>query len=319
MTKTSLFSLSLTLLGTMISYGEKPAPQPSATSSLSSTEAVYGKIDQREVKIYTLSNAQGVKAQISEYGANLVSLYLPDRDGKSEDVTLGYDTLKGWRSNTSYFGATVGRYGNRISHGQFSLDGNHYQLATNNDPGGIPCSLHGGVVGFDKVVWDSKLVNQPGRVGVELRYTSKDGEEGFPGTLKTKVTYWLTDKNELIWEAEATTDQATPVNIVHHTYWNLTGKPKQTINRHLLQLEADNYLPTNKGLIPTGKIEPVTGTPMDFTKATAIGQRVNQDFEALKFGGGYDHCWVLREKGNKLKLAATLYDPGRLLRMSLNA
>lgn len=288
-------------------------------ASLSMLEDVYGVSGDREVKIFTLSNAQGLKARISEYGAILVSLEVPGRDGQVEDVTLGYDTLDGWKSNTSYFGSTVGRYGNRIANGKFTLDGKDYKLETNNDPGGVPCALHGGLVGFDKVVWQGRSVSKPGMGGVELSYTSQDGEEGYPGTLKVKVTYWLTDNNELIWEAEATTDKATPVNIVHHTYWNLSGKAGQSINGHELQLESDDYLPTDIGLIPTGKILPVAGTPMDFTAATAIGKRVNQNFQALKFGGGYDHCWVLR-KGEGVKLAATLYDPvsGRVMEILTN-
>ncbi|MCP5538510.1 MAG: galactose mutarotase [Akkermansiaceae bacterium] len=276
--------------------------------------ASYGNIDGQEVKIYTLTNTKGMKARISEYGAILVSLEVPDKDGKPADVTLGYDTLEGWQSNTSYLGSTVGRYGNRIAHGKFSLDGKDYTLATNNDPGGIPCALHGGKVGFDKVVWKGEAVSKDGAQGVSLSYTSKDGEEGYPGTLKVTVAYWLTENNELIWQASATTDKATPVNIVHHSYWNLTGDPNNTINNHILKLEADHFLPTNAGLIPTGDIAPVAGTPMDFTAPTAIGKRVNEDTEALKLGGGYDHCWVLR-KGEGVRLAATLRDPssGRVM------
>lgn len=308
-----LMSLVIACSWITMSCGKKSAvnaPEPL-------TEEVYGLSGDRKVKIYTLSNSEGMKARISEYGAILVSLEVPDRDGRIEDVTLGYDTLDGWKSNTSYFGSTVGRYGNRIANGKFSLDGKEYKLATNNDPGGIPCALHGGVVGFDKVIWEGKPVSKVGAEGVELSYTSQDGEEGYPGTLKVKVTYWLTDKNELVWEVEAATDKATPVNIVHHSYWNLSGKPEKSINDHRLQLEADHYLPTDIGLIPTGEIAPVAGTPMDFTAAKAIGERVNQDSQDLKFGGGYDHCWVLREgqKGEVIKLAATLHDPlsGRVM------
>ena len=271
--------------------------------------AVYGKMpDGREVKIFTLNNAKGMTAKVTEYGAILVSLEVPDVKGKKADVTLGYDDLAGWLTNTNYFGSTVGRFGNRIAHGKFKLEGKEYSLATNNSPGGIPCHLHGGVKGFDKVLWSGKPVNKKGARGVQLTYVAKDGEEGYPGNLTTHVTYWLTDDNELIWEVDATTDKATIVNPAHHSYWNLSGDPTTSINDHVLQIKADGYLPTDKGLIPTGKIDKVEGTPMDFRKPTAIGSRVDQKFEALEFGGGYDHCWVLNEtKG--LHSAAIVKDP----------
>lgn len=277
-------------------------------------EEIYGKIDNRDVKIFTLTNSNGLEAKVTEYGAILVSLVVPDRNDQLKDVTLGYDTLDGWLTNTSYFGSTVGRYGNRIADGKFTLDGKEYDLAKNNDPGGIPCHLHGGKVGFDKVLWTGKSTSMDGAQGVILTYTSKDGEEGYPGNLSVQVTYWLTENNELIWQVEATTDKATPVNIVHHSYWNLSGNPTETINDHQLKLEADQYLPTNTGLIPTGDLAPVSDSPMDFTSSTTIGKRVNDDFQALKLGAGYDHCWVLRDnKGTSL--AATLYDPssGRMM------
>lgn len=271
--------------------------------------AVYGKMnDGREVKIFTLTNARGLTARVTEYGAILVGLEVPDKQGHLADVTLGYDTLAGWLTSPSYFGATVGRFGNRIAHGKFTLDGKEYTLATNDHPGGIPCHLHGGLKGFDKVLWHGEPVRKTGARGVALTYASKDGEEGYPGTLPVKVTYWLTDANELVWETEATTDKPTVINLAHHTYWNLTGDPTKSINDHELMLAADSYLPTDKGLIPTGKKEPVAGTPMDFRKPTAIGSRVSADFEALKFGGGYDHCWVLRE-GKGVRLAAVVKDP----------
>jgi aldose 1-epimerase len=275
-------------------------------------EEIFGKMpDGKEVKIFTLTNKNGLEAKVTEYGAILVSLKVPDKAGKLADVTLGYDTLEGWLSNTSYLGATVGRFGNRIKDGKFTLDGKEYTLATNNDPGGIPCHLHGGVKGFDKVLWTGKAA---GDNAVEFTYLSKDGEEGYPGNLNVKVTYTLTDDNELKWEAEATTDAPTIVNIVHHTYWNLTGDASNSINGHELTLKAPQYLPTNAGLIPTGEIAPVAGTPMDFTTPQVIGSRVDQDFEALKLGGGYDHCWVL-EKGEGVRLAARLKDPqtGRVM------
>jgi aldose 1-epimerase len=271
--------------------------------------AVYGKLDDgREVKIFTLTNASGLTAKVMEYGAILVGIEVPDCHGKKADVTLGFDTLAGWMNNKNFFGATVGRFGNRIAHGKFSLDGKEYTLATNNHPGDIPCHLHGGVVGFNRVLWHGEPVRKEGARGVALTYTSKDGEEGYPGTVQVKVAYWLNDANELIWETQATTDKATVINLAHHTYWNLSGDPTKPITDDLLMLAADFYLPTDKGLIPTGEVAPVAGTPMDFRTPTAIGARVNADFEPLKFAGGYDHCWILR-KGVGVRLAAVVKDP----------
>ena len=277
--------------------------------------AVYGKLnDGREVKIFTLTNAKGLTARITEYGAILVGLEVPDSKGAKADVTLGCDTLAGWLTCTSYFGASVGRFGNRIAHGKFTLDGKEYTLATNNSPGGIPCHLHGGLRGFDKVLWTGAPVRKAGARGVALTYTSKDGEEGYPGTLQVKITYWLTDANELVWEAEATTDKPTVINLAHHTYWNLSGDPTKPITGETLMLAADAYLPTDAGLIPTGVLAPVAGTPMDFRTPTTVGARINDAFEALKLAGGYDHCWVLR-KGPGVRLAAVVKDlsSGRIM------
>ncbi len=266
----------------------------------------YGSMpDGRTVELYTLTNANGLKATLTNYGAILVSLEVPDRDGKLADVTLGYDSLEGWLSNTSYFGSTVGRYGNRIAKGKFTLDGKTYTLATNNGEN----HLHGGIKGFDKVLWDAKPIKRPGAVGTEFTYTSLDGEESYPGNLRATVTYLLTNKNELRIEFKATTDKPTIVNLVHHSYWNLTGDPKNTILDHDLMLVADQFLPVDETLIPTGELRPVADTPFDFTKLTRIGARINADNEQLKYGKGYDHCWVLRNQTGKVALAATLYDP----------
>ena len=275
----------------------------------------YGSMpDGKRVKVYTLTNKNGLTAKVIEYGAILISMETPDKSGELADITHGYDNLEGWLTNTSYFGATVGRFGNRIKDGKFTLDGKDYKLATNNEPGGIPCALHGGLKGFDKVLWSGKATADN---GVEFSYTSKDGEEGYPGNLTVKVAYSLNDENELKWEAKATTDAPTVLNIVQHTYWNLSGDPTTTINDHILTLNADGYLPTDAGLIPTGKIGPVAGTPMDFTKPTAIGKRVDAEFEALKLGGGYDHAWVLKT-GKGMHLAAKVTDPksGRVMEIA---
>ena len=294
----------------------------STRSSSSVFEAVYGQMpDGTEARIFTLTNANGMEAKVTEYGAILVSITAADKDGNFADVTHGYDTLEGWLTNTSYFGATVGRFGNRIANGKFTLEGREYTLATNNDPGGIPCALHGGIKGFDKVLWKGESFENETNRGVKLTYVSADGEEGYPGTLTTMVTYTLTDNDELIWEASATTDASTVLNVVHHSYWNLSGDATTSINDHELTLHADHYLPTDAGLIPTGEVAPVAGTPMDFTTANVIGARVEKDFEALKLGAGYDHAWVLSgEKDGDLTRAARLKDPetGRVMTISTN-
>ncbi len=293
--------------------------KPGAASATNSKIPVdpFGKLpDGREAKLFTLTNKNGLRAKITDLGATLVSMEVPDKAGKLADVTHGFDSPDGYLSDGNpYFGATVGRFGNRIRDGKFTLDGKEFTLATNNEPGGIPCHLHGGKVGFNKVMWTGEA-NEAAN-SVTFTYVSKDGEEGYPGTLTTKVTYTLTDADELKWEVAATTDAPTILNIVHHSYWNLSGDPATSINDHVLMLDADRYLPTNAGLIPTGVLAPVAGTPMDFTKPTAIGDRVGADFEALKLGGGYDHAWVLTPKPG-VRLAARLKDPksGRVLEIS---
>ncbi|MDQ8189765.1 aldose epimerase family protein [Roseibacillus persicicus] len=300
-TITASFSLSILFL---TSCEKKTEPQ----AHRHVTEATYGTMsDGREVYLFTLTNESGMTAKVTEYGAILVGVEVPDRNGKTADITHGYDSLEGWLTNTSYFGSTVGRYGNRIAKGRFSLGGRTFNLATNNDPGGLPCALHGGIKGFDKVLWSGEMTSD-GR-GVELTYLSKNGEEGYPGELKAVVTYSLNDENELTWQARATvTGSATPVNIVHHSYWNLSNDRMSTINDHLLTLNADHFLPTDAGLIPTGEIRAVEGTPFDFTEASPIGERLKTENESLSLGGGYDHCWVLTKKDG-LRHAATLHDP----------
>jgi aldose 1-epimerase len=270
----------------------------------------YGTLeDGREVSLFTITNKNGMIARVTNFGAILVGLEVPDKDGNLADVTHGYDTLDAWIADTAYFGATVGRYGNRIAHGKFSLNGEEYTLATNNDPGGIPCHLHGGEVGFNKVLWEATKVARPDANGVKLTYVSQDGEEGYPGELTTVVTYWLNDRNELIWEAKATVNgKATPVNIIHHSYWNLSGDPMSSINDHELTVDAEYFLPTDKGLIPSGYFAPVADSPFDFNTATAIGARINEPHVGLVLAGGYDHCWVL-DDSTKVRFAASLHDP----------
>lgn len=278
---------------------------------------IYGTLpDGRDVRIFTLRNSRGLVAKVMEYGAILVSLEMPDNAGNTADLTHGYDTLDGWLSNSNYFGATVGRFGNRIKHGRFELNGIPYALATNNQPGGIPCHLHGGLNGFDKVLWSGRTTENN---SVEFTYRSLNGEEGYPGSLDVNVTYSLNDENELHWEATAKTDAPTIINMVHHPYWNLSGDPTRSINDHELTLNAKHYLPTDEGLIPTGEIAAVDGTPMDFTKPCAIGSQMDADFMPLQIANGYDHCWVL-EKCNAPRPAARLRDPitGRVMELFTN-
>ena len=272
----------------------------------------FGKTpDGQQVRLYTLTNAKGLEARIMTYGAIVVSLRVPDKKGQMDDVVLGYDNLDSYVKNSPYFGAIVGRYGNRIGKGKFPLDGTTYdKLAINNGEN----HLHGGIKGFDKVVWADEPLQRANMVGVKLRYLSKDGEEGYPGNLKAAVTYFLTNDNELRIEYEATTDKATPVNLTHHGYWNLTGGQRDILG-HVLTLNADKFTPVDKGLIPTGELTPVKGTVMDFTKPTPIGARIEDKYEQLQFGGGYDHNWVLVNGSKELNLAARLYEPtsGRLM------
>ena len=270
----------------------------------------FGKTgDGTPVEIYTLTNAKGIKLRAMTYGATVVSLETPDRQGRSADIVLGHNTLAEYLKGTPYFGAIVGRYGNRIAHGKFTLAGKTYTLATNNEPGGMPCSLHGGVKGFDKVVWRAEGLTKAGAQGVKFSYLSKDGEEGYPGNLNLSVTYWLTDDNDWRIEYTATTDKATPVNVTQHSYFNLKGEGNGDILGHELTFKAAKITPVTAGLIPTGELRPVKGTPFDFTTPHSIGERVNSTDEQMKFGGGYDHNWVLDSQNGSLALAAIVHEP----------
>jgi len=267
-------------------------------------ESVHGG----KVELYTLSNKNGMKVAIMTYGAAVVDLIVPDRNGKPADVSLGFDNAKSYTSDVPYFGAIVGRYGNRIAKGEFTLEGKTYKLATNNGPN----HLHGGKRGFDKYIWDSEIVKSP-EASVRFSRVSKDGEEGYPGDLKMAVTYTLTDKNELEISYLATTDKPTVVNLTNHTYFNLAGAGNGSILNHELMIPADRYTPVDANLIPTGELKSVTNTPMDFRKMTAIGARIKE------VGGkpiGYDHNYVLNKKPfESRKLAAEVYEPtsGRVM------
>ena len=257
-----------------------------------------------EVFLYTLRNKNGMEARITNYGGIVVSLIVPDRNGKSADIVLGFDSLSSYIKDSPYFGALIGRYGNRIWKGTFELNGTSYKLAVNNGEN----HLHGGVKGFDKVVWSvDEQQSNPGK-SLVLSYLSKDGEEGYPGNLSVRVVYSVTDSNELKIEYSATTDKPTVVNLTHHSYFNLAGAGNGNILDHELFINAGRFTPVDKGLIPTGELKSVKGTPMDFTAATAIGARIGDSYDQLKNGGGYDHNWVLDKTANTFGLAARAYE-----------
>jgi aldose 1-epimerase len=270
----------------------------------------FGKMpDGKPVEIFTLRNAGRTEIRAITYGGIITSLRVPDRNGHVDDVVLGFDRLDGYLEDHPFFGAIIGRYGNRIAKGQFSLNGQTYRLATNNGPN----HLHGGTKGFDKVLWNAKPVAE--KNAITFSRTSPDGEEGYPGNLRVQVTYTLTDKNELIVEYRATTDKPTVVNLTQHSYFNLAGQASGDILGQQLMLNADRYTPVDETLIPTGELAPVDGTPFDFRKPVAIGARINQPHAQLKNGLGYDHNWVLNRTGSGLQLAARATDPksGRTL------
>ena len=272
------------------------------------------EIDNKQVKFFTLKNPSGMIAQITNYGGKVVSLWTPDRSGNFEDVVLGHANIEDYlTSKEKYFGALIGRYGNRIANGKFTLDGKEYTLDKNNGDN----HLHGGNIGYDSVVWDAKQID--GQT-LELHYISKDGEGNYPGTLNIKVVYKLTDANELKIEYWATTDKPTVINLTHHSFFNLKGAGNGTINDHLLQINAAYYTPVDKGLIPTGKITTVQNTPFNFQKITVIGERLNTTNQQLEYGRGYDHNFVLNQSLTGLNYAAKVIEPvsGRVMEVYTN-
>ncbi len=286
-------------------------PQPGST-----TKKSFGKTpDGQPVDLYVLTNRTGAEVSITNYGGAVVSLKVPDRNGKLADVVLGFDTVDGYVNDKSHFGALVGRYGNRIGHAQFVLDGKTYRLAKNNGEN----SLHGGIKGFDKALWSAKTFSKKGGQSLTLSYLSKDGEEGFPGNLNVTVTYTWTDAHALIIDYSATTDKKTVVNLTNHSYFNLAGQGFGDILGHLLTIQADKFTPVDAGLIPTGELRDVEGTPFDFRNPVAIGARIEQEEEQLKLGGGYDHNFVLRCSADPGEsLAARVVEPtsGRVLEVT---
>jgi aldose 1-epimerase len=300
-------ALGILMAGVFTSCGNNSNSESTSTASSDSskvsasgpgiTQADWGELDGKKVYLYTLTNKNGDQLKISNYGGTVTSWITPDNKGVKSNIVLGFNDLSGYQAPPPYFGATVGRYGNRIANAKFTLDGKAYTLAANNGKN----SLHGGLKGFDKVVWDAAPIdnNTP---SLTLNYLSKDGEEGFPGNLKVSVKFTFTDDNELTIEYNAETDKATPVNLTNHSYFNLTGDVKNTILDHSLMINADRYTPVDTTLIPTGELKSVKGTPFDFTTPHKIGERINA------VPGGYDHNWVLNHKMGTLDLVATLSD-----------
>jgi aldose 1-epimerase len=277
------------------------------TAQHSIGHAGFGRAGDSNVQIYTLTNIHGIEARIMTYGATLVSLKTPDRAGKLGNIILGFDSLDSYTAGVPYFGATVGRYANRIAGGQFMLDGTRYQVPRNNAPN----SLHGGDRGFDKRVWKAEPIETPTSSSLRLTYVSAAGEEGYPGELTAHVTYQLDNDDTLTIKYEATTTAPTPVNLANHAYFNLSADPQRTILDQVLQINADRFTPVNATLIPTGEARAVAQTPFDFRTPHLIGSRINDKDEQLRLGGGYDHNWVLNTAGfRSLTLAAVLTDPG---------
>src|SRR5713226_1688556 len=301
-----LFGLSLSFFGLPVAQGASKHHHGIQTQPV-------GTQDGRPITLYTLTNSHGLEIRAMNYGGIITSIRVPDRKGQLDDIVLGHETLEGYTPNPPYLGAVVGRYANRIANGTFTLDGKTYTLPKNDGPN----TLHGGVKRtFDKVVWDDEALK--GKNGVAFSYLSKDGEEGFPGNLKLKVTYTLTDSNELVINYEATTDKATPINVSQHSYFNLAGEGTGDILGHELMLNADRFTPVDKNLIPTGELRPVKGTPLDFTTPTRIGARLDENYEQLVLGKGYDHNFVINHKGSGMEPAARAYEPGsgRVLEVS---
>lgn len=298
------------LVGLAIFSCSKTKNEEKMISTIS--KEAFGQLpDGQQADLYTLTNANGMTVNITNYGGIITKLTAPDKNDQWADVVLGFDSLAPYLSGHPFFGALVGRYGNRIAKGKFKLNGQEYSLAINNGPN----ALHGGTKGFDKVIWKATEIKQDSVVGLQLEYTSKDMEEGYPGNLTVKVVYTLDNDNALSIDYTATTDKPTVVNLTNHSYFNLTGL-KRDILDHEVTIESDSIVPVDTTLIPTGKLRAVEGTPFDFRKATKIAAGINKtEDEQIKAGGGYDHCWVLKRNGDGLVQFATVKDPesGRVM------
>ncbi len=283
-----------------------------SSQNLSIETSSFGTLSSgQEVQLFRLKNSQGMEVGILDYGGIITTLLAPDRNGKFEDVVLGFESLADYETQNPYFGALVGRYANRIAGGEFALDGKKFELVKNNGNNHI----HGGNVGFDKVIWKAKPIEADDRVSLELTYLSKDMEEGYPGNLQCKVIYTLTDENELRVTYEATTDKKTIVNLTQHSYFNLSGDFSKTVLDHELQIQADEFVPVNTELIPKGSYAEVTGTPFDFNAPKEIGKDIETSHEQIDIGNGYDHSWVLKGYNSELQKVSTVFHPesGRVM------
>lgn len=306
---------ALTFVAMAAGCSREDSTMPVQTPKPRLTKAPYARLQSGEVvDQISLRSPSGVEMDVITYGGTITSLRTPDRSGALDDIVLGFDGIESYLTQSPYFGCLIGRYGNRIGKAKFSLDGKPYTLAANNGPN----HLHGGVKGWDKVIWAGEPFQNATSVGVVLTYTSKDGEEGYPGTVKATVTYTLTDMGQLVVDYKATTDKATVINLTQHSYFNLAGSKANDILGHELTLNAPQYTPVDDTLIPTGEIASVEGTPLDFRKPTTIGARINDPHVQIKYGLGYDHNWVLARTGPGLVEAARVVEPvtGRTMTIS---
>lgn len=301
MKKLCIAAMAMAVLLSCSSKQQQQEPKEEATLSGLYKSKFETEVAGQPTSLYVLKNAKGAEACVTNWGGRLVSVMVPDKNGKMTDVVLGYDSIQAYINSTGNFGALIGRYGNRIANGKFKLDGTEYTLPQNDKTN----CLHGGPEGFDRQIWTA---NQTSPQSVELTYLSKDGEAGFPGNLNVKVTYTLTDDNAIDIKYEATTDKKTVVNLTNHSYFNLSGVPGSTIMDHQLSINADSYTPVDDNLIPTG-IAPVEGTPLDLRQPQTISAHIDDDFDQLTKAGGYDHNWVLNTKGDIAQVAATVYAP----------
>ena len=312
------YRLSILLLVALLwnCTSKEQSSQSTATSPFQISQSHFGVTNEGDsVTQFTFANANGMEVRIIDYGGIVTHLKVPDKEGMIEDVVLGYDNLEDYLKATPYFGALVGRYGNRIANGSFTLDGVEYSLAKNNGEN----HLHGGVKGFDKVIWEAEIYEKEEEAGLILRYLSKDMEEGYPGNLDVTVIYRILPTNEIHIEYQATTDKKTVVNLTQHSYFNLTGNTKRGILDHEVVIKSDEIVPVDAGLIPTGELLSVSGTPFDFNVSTSVGDRIEDEHEQMALGGGYDHCWVLKKSiPDALEYTITATDPesGRVLELA---
>jgi len=316
MTQTVASSIHSFTAGVLSLLVAATASVSAATQSSPITVKPFGTLkDGTSAHLYTLQNPAGFRADITDFGGTVVNLVAPDRNGALADISLGFDNVADYETRSPYFGALIGRFGNRIGSRGFDLDGVHFAPPLNSGPPEARCTLHGGTVGFDKVMWRAMLTTIDGDPALVLTYTSPDGDQGFPGNISVEVTYRVTSSNELRIDYRATTDKPTPVNLTNHTYFNLRGEGTGSILGHVLTIQGSRITPVDAHLIPTGELMPVAETPFDFTSPHVIGERIGASHEQLKFGGGYDHNWVLDHTAGELSPIATLHDPqsGRVM------